>query len=194
MTKHWLSHVSPRPNVFFIICTNTWLGLKRWRRGRAVCSWEEGSEETKEWESGALKGLGVMRKQMCWIGKYVSKAALTPHSWCVIVSSPSYQIREEPKEHISFLCFCNGYSLSSDPDKRWLHTISTLGFPGCSVCHLCPMTKWCPGCQRQQRMKLWHGNAQTTSQQLRNPRGSLILHSQAHHEIKNHWDVTWHLD
>ncbi len=126
------------------------------------------------WENGALKGLGGVRKQMCWIGAYVSRAALTPHSWCVTVLSRPYQIREEPMEHVSFV-FCNEYSLS------WLHTWpSSLGVPDWPLCHLWEIIEWWPECQWHQWRRtvlgcwdvssicwLWHWRTQTKVMQLR---------------------------
>lgn len=45
------------------------------------------------------------KKAKCWICTYVGRAALTPHSWCVTVSSSPYKIREDPKKACFILCF-----------------------------------------------------------------------------------------
>jgi len=94
-----------------------------------------------------------MKKQICWVYTYVSRAALTPNSWCVIVSSPPYQIREEEN------WYNNGYFLSTHPEWRWLHTWPlSLGSSGSSVCHLCALTVLVAALAEDDRALLWYWN------------------------------------
>lgn len=134
---------------------------------------------TKQWsENRALKFLGGTRKQMCWMGTYVSISALTPHS-CVTASSLPYQIGKNKKEYDSW-CFvmdipCHRVLIRDvcTHGGLLLASLTTL----CAIC-----VQWLNGGQDGNGSNvaelswgvldmssicwLWHGDTQTTLQQL----------------------------
>lgn len=140
-----------------------------------------------------------MGKHMCWVGTYVSRAALTPHSWCDTVSSRPYQIREEPKERVSF---CVLSWIFPQYHQILIRDGCTHGgLPLASLCAIC--VQWLNGGQGDSGSShcTWvlghlihlHGNTQTTMQE-KNLKGSNdFFCSQEDQKIKKHWNVTWHL-